>query len=110
MSVHTMVTVSAAGGGIFVHLDTEPVDRYGQGIIKFYDMRYTGDAPRGSQGNGFTVDGQFISAYHADQFLPEQRGGLVLDGGVPSWRLDAAEHADVQAWVRGIYEAEETSA
>ena len=108
MRQQTFVTKSVAGGGILVYLDMDHQDHVGResGIVKFYDMRYTGDAPRGSQGQGFTVDGQFISAYLAEEFAKEKNTGLTLDGGVPSWALGVRQHRAVREWINLVYSSQ----
>lgn len=108
MRRQVFVTDSVAGGGILVYLDMDARDYRGRtaGIVKFYDMRYTGDAPRGSQGEGFTVDGQFITAYYPEEFIPEKRAGLTLDGGVPSWALGPEHRSAVRTWIHQAYESQ----
>lgn len=106
MREQTFVTTGATGGGIMVYLDMDARDDQGRirGHVKFYDMRYTGDAPRGSQGQGFTVDGQFISCYYAAEFIEEPTTGLNLDGGVPSWKIGARAHRAVWLWINAVYD------
>lgn len=58
-----------------VHEDEEPV-------IEFYDARQ--DPAK------FGDRGQFVSSYYLTTLL-QVRGGLCLDGGVPSWTLDAEQ-------------------
>lgn len=106
MRQQTFVTYSVAGGGIFAYLDMDARDYQGRtrGSVKFYDQRYTGDASRGSQGEGFTVDGQFITSYYAEEFIREPASGLNMNGGVPSWALEYAQHRAVWQWIHLVYE------
>jgi len=96
---------SVAGGSIFVLLDTD--DRDGQGSVKFYDARYTGDAPRGSQDSrlGFTVDGQFISELSPDDFAGDAVEMLDLQGDIPSWKIPLGQRRELHAWLHACYVA-----
>lgn len=58
-----------------VHRDADP-------LIEFYDARYAGS-------KGFGPLGQHVTSYHAST-LTDVTGGLMLNGGVPEWTVDAA--------------------
>lgn len=48
-------------------------------MVEFYDPHYT-----------FTPFGQFITRYHfATLVAQDHPNGLILDAGIPQWRLDA---------------------
>ena len=54
-------------------------------IVSFWDRRYPHKSIPGTDEMG-----QFISAYYVDTMLEHEHGrGLDLDGGVPSWSVDA---------------------
>lgn len=105
MREQTFVTTAADGRRITVYLSMDETDYKGRpcGMVKFYDQTYTGDAPRGSQGQGFTVDGQFISSHYAEEFINKKVGGLVLDGGVPEWTLETKQAFLVWQWINLVY-------
>ncbi len=54
----------------------------GTPMVEFYDARHMQCGPRG----------QFVSRYYLHTLLPRLvagDAGLMLDGGVPDWRIDA---------------------
>lgn len=42
--------------------------------------------------------GQFVSRYHLD-IMQNHVGALILDGGIPEWRVDADTCAAVRSWL-----------
>lgn len=67
----------------------------GDALVEYYDAAYAGT-------DGFDPHGQFVSSYYASTLLertaPET--GINLEGGVPSWSVDAAAQAHVTDWLR----------
>ena len=62
----------------------------GQPQVEFYDRRYM-----------HTRHGQFVTRYYVSTILDSAFGfGLVLQGDVPSWRVEAAEMAQVKEWLK----------
>ena len=105
MRAQTFVTQGVNGNPICVYLDADHRDYRGRvrGVVRFYDMRYRGEAPRGSQGRGFTVDGQFIASMYAEEFIPEKRFGLCLDGGMRDWAISPRQLTVVRDWIHLVY-------
>lgn len=79
-------------------------DRYGRDnclthdedkpLVEFYDTRYP-----------HTEFGQFVSRYYVETILGTDRwgrgeGGLMLDGGVPSWTVSAEDIDIVREYLR----------
>lgn len=56
-------------------------------LIEFYDARYK-----------HTPYGQFISRYYKETIL-EVNSGLILDGGVPEWKIEKAQMDEVKSWL-----------
>jgi hypothetical protein len=57
-------------------------------LIEFYDSRYP-----------HTPDGQFITRYYLETLQNNNRNaGLILDGGVDDWRIDARTQNMVLDW------------
>jgi hypothetical protein len=65
-------------------------------MVEVWDLTYAGQQ--------FGRDGQFVSAYHVDTFLADEGSGLVLDGGVPVWRICGQTMTYVRAWVKTMEE------
>lgn len=74
-----------------------PGDRYGLDnclihtnhvpSVEFYDGRH-----------GHTNLGQFVSRYHAPT-LCKREGGLVLEPGVPEWKISATAMSIIRDWI-----------
>lgn len=85
-----MIVINSAGRQFFVRVVFKG-DRYGMDdcltydkadpMIEFYDRTYAGEP-------GFGPRGQFVSRYNSRNLM-DVTGGLILDGGVNEWRLDA---------------------
>lgn len=96
--------VTQAGIPFNVRL-VEPGDRYGLDRclvndkdatqIEFYDARYSAAA-----GNTrFDPLGQFVSRYYVDTLMDAfGSSGLILDGGTPSWVIDAKSLTEALSW------------
>lgn len=57
-------------------------------LIEFYDSRYP-----------HTPDGQFVSRYYLETLQRnDRRVGLILEGGIEDWRIDAETQAIVLDW------------
>lgn len=74
-------------------------------MVEFYDADYAKDGIKNSP--LFGMLGQFVSRYYVRTLLGEdgygrddRDQGLNLDGGVPSWRLDAGTYRVILAWIR----------
>lgn len=55
-------------------------------LIEFYDCN------KGKE--------QFVSSYYADTILQIENNGLLLDGGVPEWKVSADVIKFVQRWAK----------
>lgn len=66
--------------------------------VEFYDADYADDAPLNNSGDGFGHLGQFVNRYPYGTMIDHQ-GELILDGGVPPWRVDAATMKQVTTWL-----------
>jgi hypothetical protein len=69
-------------------------DKEDQPLVEFYDNRYP-----------HTEYGQFVSRYYVSTILGTDRwgrgeGGLMLDGGVPSWTVSALDMDTVRAYLK----------
>lgn len=69
-------------------------DKEDEPLVEFYDTRYP-----------HTEYGQFVSRYYVSTILGTDRygsgeGGLMLDGGVPSWTVSAQDMDTVRAYLR----------
>lgn len=64
--------------------------RFGN-MAEFWDLTYANQ--------NFGRDGQFVSAYYVETLLSGV-GGLILDAGIPAWRIDAAGMGMVRAWIK----------
>ena len=62
-------------------------------MIEFFDRRYNIDKWLNPD-----IEGQFIARYYLETFMEFNNPILILDGGVPSWRL--SEVKTVQEWVK----------
>lgn len=104
MREQTFVTTAVDGRRITVYLNMDATDYKGRhcGSVKFYDQTHTGNAPRGDV--GFTVDGQFISSYYAEEFINKKTGGIILGGGNPEWELDTRNAFFVWQWINLVYQ------
>lgn len=72
-----------------------PAVNTGQPMVEFYDKRYVNHTP----------DGQFTGArYNLSDLLEDRRpfSGLVLDGGVDSWRIDGDTFEMIARWLRSF--------
>ena len=59
-------------------------------LAEFWDLTYANQ--------NFGRDGQFVSAYYVQPLLL-RNGDLILDGGVPTWRIDATGMDMVRTWL-----------
>lgn len=98
-----IATITATSGIRFTARILRAGDRYGldncltwdslKPGVEFYDTRYP-----------HTEFGQFTGArYYVETILergPEDKSGLVLDGGIPDWRIDGPAMTIVRAWLR----------
>ncbi len=72
-------------------------------LIEFYDSRYKQTSERG----------QFVSRYHlstlldGDQWCGPIKGGLILDGGIPDWRVSAEDLQPLLQQLRDEYAPKE---
>jgi hypothetical protein len=68
-------------------------------MVEFYDVRQASNP-------GFSPIGQFVSRYNASTLLAGDRNrGLCLDGGVPSWSINAcAFRAAMDAVIGKLWE------
>lgn len=78
--------------------------------VEFYDTAYADDGT--FQRGGFGPLGQFVQRYDVATILghdnysshtPGEASGLVLDGGVPAWRIDAETMTRVREWLAEHY-------
>jgi len=60
-------------------------------LLEFFDLTYEND-PR------FGPDGQFVSRYYVETIM-EGNAGLILQGGVPDWKIDAVAMFLVRTWL-----------
>ena len=79
----------------------------GRTLVEFWDMTYS----HGPVAPGAQVYGQFVSRYFLDTLLGldgygSTSGGLILDGGIPVWRIDAGTMLEVRGWLRAVYDRE----
>ena len=56
-------------------------------LVEFFDTRYP-----------HTDIGQFVSRYYVETLLGG-KDGLLLDGGIPEWRVSASGMDAVRAWL-----------
>lgn len=82
------------------------LDTDGYGSVRFYDARYKGEGERG--GIGFTVDGQFVSSYYAEEFGDEDVAPYTLDlqTDVPDWKVSPKGTQWIHHWVRAAFRLE----
>ena len=59
-------------------------------LVEFYDLGYM-----------HTQFGQFVSRYYLDTILNHGDYGLVLDCGIPRWRIDAYAMTAIIVWLEG---------
>ena len=59
-----------------------------QPLIEFYDRRYP-----------HTQDGQFVGARYYVSTIRNGDAGLILDGGIPNWQIDADTMRLVRTWL-----------
>jgi hypothetical protein len=67
-------------------------------LVEFYDATYAGK-------EGFDAEGQFISRYDVDSLLSNEKllfSGLVLNGGIPEWRINDHNVGQVFEWLDDI--------
>ncbi|AXH49350.1 hypothetical protein HWB76_gp050 [Streptomyces phage Blueeyedbeauty] len=70
----------------------------GEAMVEFYDYRY-------AKGGRFTPDGQFTGArYNLSDLLEDRKPftGLILDGGVESWRIDGDTFEMIVRWLKSF--------
>lgn len=82
-------------------------ESYGSGNC----LAHTGDDPAvefydGSQDTErFGELGQFVTRYQLSTLLEHQDGkGLILDGGIPVWRVAPNDMDEVKTWLRALSE------
>ena len=82
-------------------LDDRLVHKRADPLIEFSDLTYANK-------KGFGERGQFVARYSANT-LAESRSdtGLLLDGGIPEWFVDAEPLAPVLALARKIQQKED---
>lgn len=68
------------GDGYGRNLDT--IHTMAEPLVEFYDARFKFDGERGAE------FGQFVSRYYLKTLRAHGWRPLILDGGVPAWRID----------------------
>ncbi|AXG66315.1 hypothetical protein SEA_ANNADREAMY_232 [Streptomyces phage Annadreamy] len=79
----------------FGESENYPSVNTGEPMVEFYDKRYVNHTP----------DGQFTGARYNLSDLFEDRkpfSGLILDGGVESWRIDGDTFELVVRWLKSF--------
>jgi hypothetical protein len=79
----------------FGESENYPCVKTGKPMVEFYDLRYKMGTP----------DGQFTGARYNLSDLFEDRkpfSGLILDGGVESWRIDGDTFEAVVRWLKSF--------
>jgi hypothetical protein len=103
-------TMAVQAGGCWVAVRYLPKGaRYGasrnrtvdRDMVEFYDLSLADDTA-GTGPPGFGPLGQYITRYHVETLLANDRPdtGLNLYLGIPAWSLDAAAMTIVRAWLR----------
>ena len=91
------LTLTASNGTTFTFRRIEPGMSYGRSavndrsgpLVEVYDAAYS-----------FTPWGQVICQYDVRTLETHTPGvGLILDGGIPVWRVDGASMDQVRAWL-----------
>lgn len=63
-------------------------------IVVFYDDRYKIDHPE---------LGQIVSTYHVSTIMEIEEGyTLILDGGVPNWRISPENVKEIKQWLKEL--------
>lgn len=92
--VHLVFPGDAYGRDGCLTYEQTDADKYNGGgpLIEFYDE---------SQDDFHFPNGQFVSRYYSETMAAHAKGyGLDLHGGVPAWKLDAAQVDAVRSWMQ----------
>lgn len=79
-------------------------------LVEFYDLRYPMQHFNREVREALDADmpGQFVSRYYVTTLLGEDKhssghtdwSGVILDGGVPNWKIDGRAMRLVRLWLR----------
>lgn len=103
MLISETMSVKAANGVRFVARILRDGDQFGTSAFMFWDHEEPGIEFYDAR-HPFTEFGQFISRYYVDTILGRNEfssgvGGLDLQGGVESWKIDAGTMMLVRIWL-----------